>query len=76
MMMNAYSKDDLSTADKGSSSFLWSLSSSLSSSGGDYGALDGLNSGGITHRKKRVRIALKSAPQAASEGGEWEVQIC
>ena len=26
--------------------------------------------------KRRVRIALKSPPQAGGEGGEWEVQIC
>lgn len=26
--------------------------------------------------KQRVRIALKSPPQAGGEGGEWEVQIC
>ncbi|KAF8161309.1 hypothetical protein B0H34DRAFT_653630 [Crassisporium funariophilum] len=26
--------------------------------------------------KRRVRIALKSMPQAGGEGGEWEVQIC
>ncbi|TFK74578.1 hypothetical protein BDN72DRAFT_868536 [Pluteus cervinus] len=26
--------------------------------------------------KRRVRIALKSMPAAAGEGGEWEVQIC
>ena len=30
------------------------------------------NTGG----KRRVRIALKSMPQAGGEGGEWEVQIC
>lgn len=28
-------------------------------------------------QKRRVRIALKSMPQAGgAEGGEWEVQIC
>ncbi|KAF4620826.1 hypothetical protein D9613_000870 [Agrocybe pediades] len=26
--------------------------------------------------RRRVRIALKSMPQAGGEGGEWEVQIC
>lgn len=26
--------------------------------------------------KRRVRIALKSAPSSSSEGGEWEVEIC
>jgi len=26
--------------------------------------------------KRRVRIALKSMPQAGGEGGEWEVQLC
>lgn len=29
-----------------------------------------------TGGKRRVRIALKSMPQAGKEGGEWEVQIC
>jgi len=29
-----------------------------------------------TGGKRRVRIALKSMPQAGGEGGEWEVQIC
>jgi hypothetical protein len=80
MVMTSYSKDETSnwyasTFDKGSS-FLSSLSSSLSSLGGEYGTLDGLNTCGIANGKRRVRIALKSAPQAASEGGEWEVQIC
>jgi hypothetical protein len=80
MMMNSYSKDENSNLytsiyDKGSS-FLSSVSSSLSSLDGEYGVLDGLNTGGNTHGKRRVRIALKSAPQAASEGGEWEVQFC
>jgi len=79
MMMSSYSKDENSNAyssafDKGSS-FLRSLSSSLSSLNGDYGVLDNLNTGSLPG-KRRVRIALKSAPQAASEGGEWEVQIC
>ena len=78
MMMSSYSKDENSNAysfDKGSS-FLRSLSSSLSSLHGDYGVPDNLNTGGHLPGKRRVRIALKSAPQAASEGGEWEVQIC
>ena len=29
-----------------------------------------------TGGKRRVRIALKSMPQAGKEGGEWEVQLC
>jgi hypothetical protein len=29
-----------------------------------------------TGGKRRVKIALKSMPQAGKEGGEWEVQIC
>ncbi|PPQ87471.1 hypothetical protein CVT25_008207 [Psilocybe cyanescens] len=29
-----------------------------------------------TGAKRRVRIALKTMPQAGGEGGEWEVQIC
>ena len=29
-----------------------------------------------TGKKRRVRIALKSMPQAGGEGGEWEVQLC
>jgi hypothetical protein len=29
-----------------------------------------------TGGKRRVRIALKSAPSSSSEGGEWEVEIC
>jgi hypothetical protein len=31
----------------------------------------------IQGQRRRVRIALKSMPQAGgAEGGEWEVQIC
>ncbi|KAF8963678.1 hypothetical protein BDZ97DRAFT_1904837 [Flammula alnicola] len=29
-----------------------------------------------TGARRRVRIALKSMPQAGGEGGEWEVQLC
>jgi len=38
----------------------------------DYSTTVNGGSGG----KRRVRIALKSPPQAGGEGGEWEVQIC
>ncbi|KAH9485506.1 hypothetical protein JR316_0002414 [Psilocybe cubensis] len=38
--------------------------------GSEYSIPDG------TGAKRRVRIALKSMPQAGGEGGEWEVQIC
>jgi len=45
-----------------------------------FGSLSSLSEyGGLDSRegsKRRVRIALRSPPQAAGEGGEWEVQIC
>jgi len=40
--------------------------------GSEYSVPDSTTSSG----KRRVRIALKSMPQAGGEGGEWEVQIC
>lgn len=44
---------------------------SLSPLASEYGGLDSREGS-----KRRVRIALRSPPQAAGEGGEWEVQIC
>ena len=57
---------------------------------GDYGMMNDLDDGAIsdfglgseysvpdsTGAKRRVRIALKSAPSSTNEGGEWEVEIC
>ncbi|CAA7260560.1 unnamed protein product [Cyclocybe aegerita] len=40
--------------------------------GSEYSVPDSTSMSG----KRRVRIALKSMPQAGGEGGEWEVQIC
>ncbi|PPQ63046.1 hypothetical protein CVT24_005992 [Panaeolus cyanescens] len=40
--------------------------------GSEYQVPDNSAAGG----RRRVRIALKSMPQAGGEGGEWEVQIC
>jgi hypothetical protein len=44
----------------------------LGGSGGEYY----VSPDGAQGEKRRVRIALKSMPQAGGEGGEWEVQIC
>jgi len=44
----------------------------LGGSASEYSIPDSTSSSG----KRRVRIALKSMPQAGGEGGEWEVQIC
>ena len=40
-----------------------------------YVSSDGTQ-GSTSGGKRRVRIALKSMPQAGGEGGEWEVQLC
>lgn len=44
-------------------------------SGEFYVSPDGTQ-GSTSGGKRRVRIALKSMPQAGGEGGEWEVQLC
>jgi hypothetical protein len=44
-------------------------------SGESYVSPDGTQ-GSALGGKRRVRIALKSMPQAGGEGGEWEVQLC
>jgi len=62
-----------------------SMDSLMSSAGLDFGQLSEFGMGSefsipdstsTTGGKRRVRIALKSMPQAGGEGGEWEVQIC
>lgn len=47
--------------------------SDLGLGNGEFSVPDPLSQG----QKRRVRIALKSMPQAGgAEGGEWEVQLC
>ncbi|KIM40314.1 hypothetical protein M413DRAFT_73437 [Hebeloma cylindrosporum] len=45
-------------------------------SGEFYVSPDGSQGSSSSGGKRRVRIALKSMPQAGGEGGEWEVQLC
>lgn len=64
------SSDDLSGL---SYSLPSSAASDFGLGNGEFSLPDPLGQG----QKRRVRIALKSMPQAGgAEGGEWEVQIC
>jgi hypothetical protein len=56
-----------------------SSASSLDYSSPDYGfPADFASHPGSepTGTRRRVKIALKSMPSSAAEGGEWEVQFC
>jgi len=73
-MMMPFSSDGSIRFDHDSMSSPGSIDSEAPFGSGEfYVSSDGSSTSG---GKRRVRIALKSMPQAGGEGGEWEVQLC